>query len=360
MKHFFNFTAVVIITIMMIGCTKSNGYVVTGKDTTGRCPNGEWAYLCIQKDNPEDFHYIDSVKIENNGFQFEGKIENPTIAHIMTRAYNDSLRFNKPIIVHDFILESGNIETDCQDDMHTPSGTPLNDKITSFYTEIATLLESLEEEDLSEEEIINKAFEFTKNKIKENADNEFGVFVAELMYGEFSPKQHLEMFNLLSNKQEYFKEQIIESEKATEITVNMPYADVCEPTIEGQNISLKSIVEKQGNKYVLLEFWASWCGPCMYEMPNLKATYEKYHNKGFEVYASSLDVNKKDWQNAINKIGMPWINVCGMKAGESPAPDKYAVLAIPANFLIDCATGKIIATQLRGEEVEKKMEELLK
>ena len=79
MKHFFNFTAFAIIT-MMIGCATSNEYIVTGKYTTGRCPDGEWAYLCLQKENPGDFHYIDSVQIENNSFHFEGEIETPTIA----------------------------------------------------------------------------------------------------------------------------------------------------------------------------------------------------------------------------------------------------------------------------------------
>ena len=92
---------------VVVGCSEPNSYVVTGKDTTGRCPDGEWAYLCLQKNSPSDFQIIDSVKIENNSFRFEGVVEKPTIAHIMTRAYRDSMRFEKPIVLHTFILEKG-------------------------------------------------------------------------------------------------------------------------------------------------------------------------------------------------------------------------------------------------------------
>ena len=360
MKHFFNFTIFAIILMMMIGCATSNEYIVTGKDTTGRCPDGEWAYLCLQKENPGDFHYIDSVQIENNSFRFEGEIETPTIAHIMTRAYNDSLRLAKPAVVHSFILEKGHIQTAVEDDIHCPSGTPLNDKISAFFNGLISLLQNAEQQNLSEEETLRQGFEYVRNTVQDNCSNEFGVFVVDNISGEFSPKEDLELYALLPDKQEYFAQQIADAKKASQFEIGAVYTDVSEPSKQGEQISLKSIVEKQGYKYVLLEFWASWCGPCMHEMPNLKATYKKYHNKGFEVYASSLDSNREDWIDAMDKMGMNWINVSGLKVAESPAPKQYAITAIPSNFLIDCSTGKIIAKNLRGDNLENKLNELLK
>ncbi len=362
MKKIYSFIAIAsIVAYFAIGCSPSSSYVVTGKDTTGRCPDGEWAYLSIQKSDYGDFEDIDSVKIENNSFRFEGTIEQPTIAHIMTRVYNDSLRFPNPIILHSFILESGQITTACNDDdFPTPSGTELNDKITAFFNGIASLMEKAEEDGLGEEETLNVAFEYIRKLITENADNEFGVFVADYIVNEFSPAQQLELYALLENKQEFFAGKIEEAKATLQFEVGNTYGDVTEPTADGNEISLKSVVEKEGNKYVLLEFWASWCGPCMHEMPKLKATYDKFHKKGFEVYASSLDSNKKKWESAMKEVGMEWINVSGLNIAESPAPKKYGVTTIPANFLIDCSTGKIIAKNLRDEALEKKIEELLK
>ena len=354
MKKIYSFITIAsIVAYFAIGCSPSNSYVVTGKNTTGRCPDGEWAYLSIQKSDYGDLEYIDSVKIENNSFRFEGTIEQPTIAHIMTRVYNDSMRFPNPIILHSFILESGQITTACNDDdFPTPSGTELNDKITTFFTDFLSLLKTVEDK----EEI----YEYIHKLIAENADNEFGVFVADYIVDEFSPAHQLKAYALLKNKQEFFAGKIEEVKAALQFEVGNTYGDVTEPTADGKEISLKSVVEKEGNKYVLLEFWASWCGPCMHEMPKLKATYDKFHKKGFEVYASSLDSNKKKWKSAMKEVGMEWINVSGLNIAESPAPKKYGVTAIPANFLIDCSTGKIIAKNLRDEALEKKIEELLK
>lgn len=361
MKKIYCFIAIAsIVACCAIGCSAPNSYIVTGKDTTGRCPDGEWAYLCIQKNSSGDYDYIDSVRIENNQFRFEGTIEQPTIAYVMTRVYNDSLRFDKPMIVHRFILEEGRIKTAFSNDIHAPIGTELNNKIFTFFNDINSLIEKAEEDGLDEEEILNLGFEYVHKQIADNAENEFGVFVADYMADEFEPTEQLELYALLPHKQEYFAEQIKEAKRATRFEIGNPYSDIAEPTTDGKEISLKSVVEKEGNRFILLEFWASWCGPCMNEMPNLKATYNKFHKKGFEVYASSLDASKKNWESAMKKIGMEWINVSGLRVGDSPAPKEYGITTIPANFLIDCTTGKIIAKNLRGEALEKKIEELLK
>ena len=177
MKKIYCFIAIAsIVVCCAIGCSAPNSYVVTGKDTTGRCPNGEWAYLCIQKNSLGDYDCIDSVKIENNKFRFEGKIEQPTIAYVMTCVYNDSLRFDKPMIVHRFILEEGRIKTAFIKDIHAPIGTELNNKIFTFFNDINSLIEKAEEDGLNEEETLNLGFEYVHKQIADNADNEFGVF----------------------------------------------------------------------------------------------------------------------------------------------------------------------------------------
>ena len=118
------------------------------------------------------------------------------------------------------------------------------------------------------------------------------------------------------------------------------------------------MIENPANKYVLVDFWASWCGPCLREIPYLQADYEKYRKKGFEIYAVSLDDERDAWVKTIADKQMKWIQVCDFKAFDSPASLDYAVESIPSNFLID-AQGVIVAKNLRGEDLYKKVEELL-
>ena len=359
-QNLLSFLALFWVAMCAVGCAQSDSYIVSGKDTSGRCPDGEWAYLSLQKNSPEDIQIIDSVKIVGNSFRFEGRIEKPTIAHVMTKAYKEIKRYKKPMILHSFILEKGEITTSCEDGMHFPSGTQLNDKISMFNNDLKGILARAEEDGLSEEELLERAFSLTKSYVKNNADNEFGVFLADYMTGEFDAVKELEMYALLHDKQEYFAKQIEHARKASAIQVDSPYIDISESDKSGKEISLKSVVEREGNKFVLLEFWASWCSPCMSEMPNLKAVYNKYHKLGFEIYASSLDDNRSNWEAAMKRFGMNWVCVSGLKGAGSLAPQKYIITAIPSNFLIDCSTGKIIAKNLRGEALGEKLEELLK
>ncbi|WP_240975400.1 peroxiredoxin family protein [Chitinophaga fulva] len=124
------------------------------------------------------------------------------------------------------------------------------------------------------------------------------------------------------------------------------------------NVSGKAVQLKDyRGKYVLLDFWASWCGPCRAENPNVLDNYEKYHSKGLEILAVSLDDKKDAWVKAIKDDGLTWEHVSDLKGWKNEVAKEYNIRAVPSNFLID-KEGKIVAVNLRGEELTKKLEEI--
>jgi peroxiredoxin len=131
--------------------------------------------------------------------------------------------------------------------------------------------------------------------------------------------------------------------------------DINLPTPEGKMISLSSLK----GKYVLLDFWASWCGPCRAENPNVVAAYNKYKDKKFVILSVSLDSKKDAWLAAIKKDNLTWTHVSDLKGWESAAARVYDIESIPSNFLID-PSGKIIDRDLRGDALEERLSSILK
>ena len=126
------------------------------------------------------------------------------------------------------------------------------------------------------------------------------------------------------------------------------------PNPEGKNIKLSSL----RGKYVLIDFWAAWCGPCRRESPNMVSLYEKFYPKGFDIFSVSLDQTKEAWEKAIKKDGLEkWTHVSDLKYWNSAAGKAYGVQSIPFTVLID-REGKIIAKGLRGDDLRTKLEEI--
>lgn len=138
-------------------------------------------------------------------------------------------------------------------------------------------------------------------------------------------------------------------------TVGYPALDFSQASPEGKMISLSELK----GKYVLLDFWASWCGPCRQENPNVVAAFNKYKDKGFTVFGVSLDQNKERWLGAIKSDNLTWTHVSDLKGWGNEVAKMYGISSIPQNLLLD-KDGKIIAKNLRGPDLDAKLAEIVK
>lgn len=197
--------------------------------------------------------------------------------------------------------------------------------------------------------------------LEKNAESEAAAFVvysAITIDRSVSVKTADTMFSILRGKARssfYGNElnKMVSKLKAIEVGYMAP--DFTLPDSTGKKTLTLS---KLRGQYVLIDFWASWCGPCKAEIPFLKRAYQTYHEKGFEILSVSLDDKREKWMEALRQYQMPWLHVSDVKGFGSLVNDLYHVPAIPKTLLLD-KNGKIIASDLRGAFLEQKLAELL-
>ena len=198
-----------------------------------------------------------------------------------------------------------------------------------------------------------------KEIIRDNRDNELPAkYIKDAMY-QFS---YEELKNALDPKTVYYNHPDVAPAKML-----LAGYEKRKPGIQFHELSMKDPADKdvtlsqwvgKGN-YVLVDFWASWCGPCRKEMPYVITAYEQFHPKGFEVVGVSFDQKKDAWINAIQQMGMQWPQMSDLKGWKCAASDLYGVSSIPSNVLVD-PQGKIVAMDLRGEKLLNKLKEIYK
>ena len=349
----------IVATLLFAACT---GTEFTIKGNSSDFIDGNKAYLvrCI-----DGTIVRDSTIIKNNSFTFKGDAPKP---HWVSLRIGESKKSLNDAIDVEFIAESGRINIGDFDrnktDRRTATGTPLNDRITRFLVEDKLIKDDAS---LSIEQIQEKRYSLISTCIKENATNYLGTFLYERFDRHLPKDIRLDLCDTLAAanptlyanlREETLKEIEAEArakEQRKSVSLGCNYKNLSGHMADGTVVQLADVVAK--NKFVLLEFWATWCGPCMEEVSYLLDAYNKYKDKGFEIYAVSLDDDCDVWTSTVKEKGLRWVNVLR----ENPdVSDKYGVNFIPFNFLIDCSNGKIVAVHLRDSGLVERLAELLK
>ena len=323
-----------ITTLLIISCNEKSKEEFSLIGTTNDIENGTVLYL----DNKEVL--IDSVVIENNSFVFNTKLsKSPLLVVLRTKNFSN----------YRFLWLENNPMT-----FNANQSDFRNAIVTGSKEENLSQVLSKETELLPRGERLVKDMEFV-SKNPNSLHSAYILSVYSTTWGKKKSKELFEKFSLKNKNSEYGKSISKYIQLNKDPKIGEKYVDF---EMENTNGKIEKLSDFN-NKIVLLEFWSSNCGPCRKENPNLVKTFEKYNQKGFEIFAVSQDIKKESWLKAIEKDKLPWIQVSDLKGHDNSASLIYGINGIPDNFLID-ENGIIIARNLRGEKLNEKLSELLK
>lgn len=354
-------------TTLFAACQPGNTYKVAG--TIEGLNDGDTVY--IQKMDDSKLVPVDSVVVANGQFEFTGIADSTELCYI-------TYKNNGRPAGSTFFLEKGNINVKMSaDGKKEVTGTPTNDiwyaysqQVDSMYSEMREIYAAAQDTTLTDEERKAKmdlldlkeqaSMDYAIETMKTNIGNPVGIMLLRQNYAYMESEKLDAVLEMVPEKYQG-NETVVKIKKEIEVmkktAVGQPFTDFEMQTPEGETVKLSDFIGK--NKVTLLDFWASWCGPCRAEMPNVVKAYKEYKDKGFGVVGVSLDNNAEAWKKAIADLNITWPQMSDLKGWACEGAKLYAVHGIPATFMIN-QEGIIVAKNVRGEEIAKKLDELLK
>ena len=372
-----NLVYIVFAVTVFASCKSNDGsFTVTGKI---KSPPSDMVYLEQLSYESSDVKFLDSAKIGSDGsYKLKGS---STQQNLFIVGFKDN-----PAVI--FVNDASDIKIDFDNNgFHYPevSGSDATKELYSFiknywqkdsvlsitYQQLGAVndqksadtnyVRSLQQQYTKE---LNSLSDVLRSFIN-NSKNPAGIcFVLDKAKGALSPDELTALIQNATNRFPQhtglaeFKKSLTQQPgsetSSTYALLNQQAPDLTMQSTDGKNISISSFK----GKYVLVDFWASWCSPCRQENPNVVAAYNKYKNKNFAILGVSLDDDKAAWIKAISDDHLTWNHMSDLKQWESSAVSAYHFDGIPFNVLID-PQGKIIASSLRGEALEQKLSEVL-
>ena len=353
----------------MSGCSKPNGKILITGSTTG-IKDSTKLFL----ESPELEKIIDSTYVVNNSFQFECVLTEPTHLAIKNEGRSEEEFDYKFFWVTDGDVRIKTITGKLKD--ATIEGSSLQTESELLISKQNIVFDSLkiigkEMDKLGANDTIQfglllKLVEEERAKlntndtqfIRTNPNSLISAFTLTFAMKNISNQEVKSLYESLSkdNKESKYGLQI---KKYVELSKKHKIGDeatnITIPNIKGGVVDLKAY----RNNYVLLDFWAPWCGPCRGESPFLRKCYAAYKDKGFEIVGISLDCQKEALEEAVKTDSISWVIGCDFKDRECEAAIIYSVNSLPSNYLID-PNGIIVAMDLRGDELGKKLAEIYK
>lgn len=359
----------VIVTISLLSCKQENKKIEIIGETVGYEDSTEIILI-----NTETNITIDTTYISDNKFQFEISLEEPTVFSILVDFKNPSefdYKFfwvtDKPV---EIFMKKGNMryakvkgsEIESQADILVQNRKNLESSLDSVQNAIKELKAT--ESDVPKE-LINMQFEIFNKMTTEDTlfirnypNSLHSVYVLTYAMKALPKDDTKKLFESLSNE---LKESKYGERVKSHLYLSRTYKlgdkmeDFHLPDTNGQQIGLCNFQ----NKFLLVEFWSSGCRPCRKENPNLVKNYKRFRKEGFEILGITLDERKNDWIKAVKEDSISWITVGDLKGIHGEVPTKFNIRYIPKNYLLD-TNGIIIAEDLRGEGLTKKLEEIFK